>query len=85
MLADGHDDSSFQLHLTRQSAGPFAEVASTIPTFVFQDSLEMSASEGEEVESPADLGEEAEDLQEQIERIVAEEATEAAQDEDSDR
>jgi len=85
MLADGHDDSSFRLHLTRQSAGPFAEVASTIPTFVFQDSLEMSASEGEEIESPADLGEEAEDLQEQIERIVAEEATEAAQDEDSDR
>jgi len=53
--------------------------------FVFQDSLEMSASEGKEIDSPADLGEEAEDLQEQIERIVAEEATEAAQDEDSDR
>ena len=85
MLADGHDDSSFRLQLTRQPAGPFADVASTIPMFVFQDSLEMSASEGKEIDSPADLGEEAEDLQEQIERIVAEEATEAAQDEDSDR
>lgn len=85
MLSDGDDESSFRLQLTRQPTGSSAEVASTIPTFVFQDSLEMSASEAEEIDSPADLGQEAEDLQEQIERIVAEEATEAEQDEDSDR
>lgn len=85
MLADGDDDSSFRLQLTRQPNGPSVEVASGIPTFVFQDSLEMSASEAEEIDSPADLGQEAEDLQEQIERIVAEEATDSAQDEDSNR
>jgi NAD-dependent SIR2 family protein deacetylase len=85
MLSDSHDESAFRLQLTRQLGGPIAEVASSIPTFVFQDSLEMSASEGEEVDYPPDLGEEAEDLQEQIERVIAEETTEAAQDEDSDR
>lgn len=85
MLADGYDDSAFHLPLTRQPGGATAEVSSSIPTFVFQDSLEMSASEGEEIDYRAYLGEEAEDLQEQIERVAAEEATEAAQDEDSDR
>jgi NAD-dependent SIR2 family protein deacetylase len=85
MLSDGHDESAFRLQLTRQLGGPIAEVAACIPTFVFKDSLEMSASEGEEVDNPLDLGEEAEDLQEQIERVIAEEATGAAQDEDSDR
>jgi hypothetical protein len=85
MLSDGHDDSFFRLQLTRDSTGPSAQVAATIPTFVFQDSLEMSASEAEEIDSPSDLGQEADDLQEQIERIVAEEATDVSQDEDSDR
>lgn len=85
MLSDGDGDTSFRLQLTRQPTGPSAEVASTIPTFVFQDSLEMSASDAEEIESAGDLGQEAEDLQEQIERIVAEEGTDAAQDEDPDR
>lgn len=85
MLADGHDDSVFRMQLTRLGGGPAVEVESSIPTFVFQDSLEMSASEGEEMDYLTELGEEAEDLQEQIERVVTEEATEAAQDEDSDR
>lgn len=85
MLADGHDDSSFRLYLTRQPTGPFVDVASTIPTFVFQDSLEMSDSEGKEIGTLTDLGEDSEDLQEQIERIVAEETSETTQDEDSDR
>lgn len=85
MLSDGNDDSFFRLHLTRDPTGPSAQVAATIPTFVFQDSLEMSASEAEEIDSPSDLGQEADDLQEQIERIVAEESTDVSQDEDSDR
>lgn len=85
MLSDGHDESTFRLQLTRQLGGPNIEVASSIPTFVFQDSLEMSASEGEEIDCQTDLGEEAEDLQEQIEQVIAEETTEATQDEDSDR
>ena len=85
MLSDGNDDSFFRLHLTRDPTGPSAQVAATIPTFVFQDSLEMSASDAEEIDSPSDLGQEADDLQEQIERIVAEEATDVSQEEDSDR
>ena len=85
MLSDGDDDSFFRLQLTRQQSGPFAEVAATIPMFVFQDSLELSSSATEEIESTLELGQEAEELQEQIERIVTEEATDAVQDENSDR
>jgi len=85
MLSEEHDDTTFLLPLTRQSGGPAAAVASSIPSFVFQDSLDTGTFEGEEVEFSPELGEEGEDLQEQIERAVAEAATEASRDEDTDR
>lgn len=85
MLSEEHDDKAFRLSLTRQPGGPAAVVDSSIPSFVFQDSLDIGTFEGEEVEFSSDLGEDGEDLQEQIERAVAEAATEASRDEDSDR
>jgi hypothetical protein len=84
MLSEGQNETVFRLRLTRHTGEPVAEIAANIPTFVFQDSLDMATLDGEEVDYAPDLDEEAEDLQEQIEQAVAEAATEAKQDEDSD-
>ena len=64
MLSEEHDDTTFRLSLTRQAGGPAAAISSSIPSFVFQDSLDIGTFEGEEVEFSPDLGEEQEDLQE---------------------
>ena len=85
MLSEEQGDTSFRLSLTRQSGGPCAVVASSIPSFVFQDSLDIGTFEAEEVNFSPDLGDEGDELQEQIERAVAEAATEASLDEDTDR
>lgn len=85
MLSEEHDDTTFRLALTRHAAGPVATISSSIPSFVFQDSLDVGPFEGEEVEFAADLGEESEELQEQIELAAAEAATETIRDEDTNR
>lgn len=85
MLSEEYDDTVFRLPLTRLAGGPSAAVASSIPSFVFQDSLDIGTFDGEEIEFSIDAGDEVEELQEQIERAVAEAVTDASSNEDSDR
>ena len=88
MLSEEHDDTTFRLSLTRRAERPplLQSLRASFPSFVFRDSLDIGTFEGGDGAGSPDLGEEQEGaLQEQIERAVAEAATKASRDEDTDR